>query len=272
MVPFAMVVTLADVTPFGALLKSWRTRRRLSQLDLALAADVSARHISFLETGRAHPSRLMILRLAEALETPLADRNALLAAAGFAAAYSWAPLDDRALRPVKRALTRMMDRHAPYPAVLIDRLWRIVDANPSGWMLFGGDQTGRSIVSAICDDPDVRSKIINWGEVALSLAARLRAESRHVGGDPALNALAEKLARDPECAEAEVLYAASLHQPALTVQILMGDTELSFFSTIAQIGSPRDVTLTDLRVELFFPTDPVTEAAFGGPEWASSMA
>ncbi len=264
-------MTDASTTPraraaadFGALLRDWRARRRLSQLALALTAEVSPRHLSFLESGRAKPSRAMILRLAEALDAPLAERNAMLEAAGFARAFPAAPLGDEALTPVRAALQRMLATHAPYPAMLIDRYWTLIEANQGAAAFFGDAATpGVNVLDAMQNNPAVRARIENWAEAALAVAARIKAESRHAGGDARLEAMAAALTNDPACAGADHL-APSPGQAAFPLTLRFGDAALSFFTVIASIGSPVDVTVTDLRVELFYPANAATEAAFAG--------
>lgn len=253
---------------FGALLRDWRRRRRLSQLGLGLAAEVSSRHISFLETGRARPSRPMVLRLADALDTPLGDRNALLEAAGFSAAYSAAPLDHRSLAQVRRALTRMMEAHAPYPAILIDRLWRPLDANPAGRALIGEPLGEASLAARLVDDPALRGRLANWPEVAGALHARLSAQARHEGGDGALEALAAQLANDPEFdPSAAADGTAWARAPFAVARVRSPGGTLAFLTATAEIGTPRDVTVAALRVELFFPADAATENVYAaGPE------
>ena len=260
------VATVGGMTAFGPLLRGWRERRRLSQLDLALSADVSARHVSFLETGRARPSRAMILRLAEVLEAPLESRNDLMEAAGFAAVYSSVPLDDDALAPVREALSRMMEGHAPYPALLFTRHWDVVDANEGGWAMFGAEAAGTNAIKLLLTDEALRRRVVNLGETLAAMLTRLRAESRHVGGDPRLDELAGRLAADPAVAAVAADDGVGPRHPFLPVRLRSDTGELAFFTATAEIGTAQSITLRDLHLELFFPADAATRAVFEAPK------
>lgn len=249
-------------TTFGELLRDWRERRRLSQLDLALSADVSARHISFLETGRARPSRVMIQRLAEVLEAPLANRNDLLEAAGFAAVYSRAPLDDDSLAPVRDALVHMMRNHLPYPALLFTRHWDIVDANEMGRAMFGGSPAGTNAIELLLADTALRERIVNLAETLRGMIARLRVESRHTGGDVRLDDLANRLAADPVVAGSAVDNDLIQRHPFLPVRVRSDAGELVLFTATAEIGTAQAISLRDLHLELFFPADAATRTHF----------
>lgn len=249
-------------TTFGELLRGWRERRRLSQLELALSADVSARHVSFLETGRARPSRAMIQRLAEVLDAPLAQRNDLLEAAGFVAAYSRAPLDDDALAPVRDALARLMRSHMPYPAILFTRHWDVVDANEMGRALFGGSPTGANAIELLLTDPALRGRVVNLAETLQGMITRLRAESRHVGGDSRLDALVARLAADAAVTGSpDEAYLGQRH-PFLPVRVLSDAGELLMFTATVEIGTAQAISLRDLHLELFFPADASTQTYF----------
>lgn len=238
------------MSEFPTLLRQWRKTRRLSQLDLALDADVSARHISFLETGRARPSPGMIARLSEVLALPLEARNELLVATGFAPRYGSTPLSGEAMAPVVKAVRRMLDRHAPYPAMALNRLWRIEMLNEPAAQLFG--QVGLGVggdMLALLRSPAMAQMVENWPEVAYHSATRLRAESVAAGGirelDAAAHALAQQ-AKQPDSADAS---------PVIPVRYRLGDMRLSLFGTIAQFSTIADTTLDDLKIELFFPAD-----------------
>lgn len=243
------------MTPFAETLKTWRKARRFSQLELAGRADVSSRHLSFLETGRAKPSRTMIARLGEALDLPLAARNQMLTHAGFAARYPRRSWEDEALAPVRAALAHIMENHAPYPAFALDRDWRVVDMNGPSRQLFGvfGLSEGGSLIEIILRG-EVQAMIENWPEVAHHTAQRLRTESAAQGGSPVLDAAAEALAQTP-------YPGAHTGPPVLSTIYRAGGMRLSLFSTIAQFGTPEDLILDDLKIEMFFPADPETEAA-----------
>lgn len=246
------------MTTFSSHLKDWRSRRRLSQLALSLTAGVSSRHIAFLETGRAHPSRSMILRLCDALEIPREARNALLHAAGFAPAYKARTLDDADLAPLASGIAWMIERHDPYPAIVIDRLWRLKDANRTARNLLSvyGLANGDSLLDALFAVDKGQEMFANWAELGHHMARRLRTESTHLGGVPELDAYAHAFETDP--AIAAYTPPADL-PPVVPARYRAGDQVLSFFTTIAQFGSAEDITLADLRIELLFPADAITK-------------
>lgn len=243
-------------TRFGDGLKDWRRRRGVSQLRLGLAADVSARHIAFLETGRANPTRTMVIRLAEALEVPRGERNGLLEAAGFAAAYASRDIATEEMASIRSAISRILERHEPYPGFAIDRRWVLFDVNSCARRMFGdiGLEVGSSLIEAMVEPGAMRAVIENWPEVALHLGARLRTESRHLGGDQLLDAAAARLAA--EAGNPETPH--SVLPAVITTRYRAGDTTLSFFSAIAQFGSTEDIALADLKIELLFPLDDLT--------------
>lgn len=244
---------------FGATLKEWRRRRHLSQLDLATIAGISGRHLAFLETGRSRPTRGMALRLGEALDMPRHDRNALLQAAGFAAAYRARALDDDDMSSVREAIGWMLERHDPFPALALDRHWRLLELNRTASILLGnvGISRGDSLLAAFLCAQGLRGAVENWEEVAHHLATRLTTESRHLGGDPVLEAAASEL-----MASASSRSETDRALPAMVpTRFRAGAGVLSFFSTIAQFGSAEDIALADLRIELMFPADPETRAA-----------
>ncbi len=248
---------------FATTLKHWRHLRRLSQLDLALAADISARHVAFLETGRAMPSRAMLLHLADVLTLPRADRNALLHLAGFAPAYPALPLDDAAMAPIRAAMDWTITRHAPYPALIMDRLWRLVALNAPATHLFAaiGIAQGDSLLDAIRDLQGARTAIENWAEVGYHTLTRLRAESAAAGGITELDAAIRHLAQDPAIAA----WQAPLYLPAIvpTIYATHG-LRLSLLSTYASFGSAQETALCDMKIELMFPADTTTRDALIG--------
>lgn len=246
------------MTAFGPALKDWRTRRRMSQLDLALEAEVSSRHISFLETGRARPSREMILRLSDRLEIPREARNAMFTAAGLAPAYVARDRDAKDLAPVHDAVTWMLERHAPYPAFSVDRHWCLVDLNAPAAMLFGAAGLGRgaSMIDAVLENAVLRSALVNLDEVLWHGAARLRTESAHFGGDPVLDRAASRFEDAIETKPEHQVY------PAIIPSVYrMGDMTLSLFATITQFGTAEDVALSELKIEMMFPADEATRQA-----------
>jgi transcriptional regulator with XRE-family HTH domain len=242
---------------FGTLLKQWRRERRMSQLDLGLAANVSARHIAFLETERARPSRVMVLQLSETMRVPLAARNSLLTAAGFAELYRQRTLSDAEMLPIRAAVAWMLERHHPYPAIALDRHWRLVTANQAASRLFAavGVATGDSLLDVLSEPGGLRAAIENWPEVARHFAARLRMESSIAGGDPVLMEAAGRLATD---AGQVGLVTSEALSAVLPTRLRLGDTTLSLFSTIAQFSTAEDIALADLKIELMFPADDAT--------------
>lgn len=239
---------------FGGILKSWRQRRRLSQMELSLAADVSARHIAFLETGKAQPSRAMVLRLSRHLEVPLGERNAWLQAAGFSGHFKARPLATAAMLPIRTAIARMLETHEPYPAFVLDRHWRIVDANRPATLLLGslGVGVGSTLLDIFVDRAKVTDLFDNAEEVCTHMARRLRTESAHYGGDPVLDEAARAMTvglghEEPTAASA-----------MLPVRLKSPNGVLSFFSVLAHFGSTQDIAVAELKIELIFPADDAT--------------
>jgi transcriptional regulator with XRE-family HTH domain len=241
---------------FGNVLKEWRAVRRMSQLDLGSEADVSSRHISFLESGRSRPSRIMVLHLAETLAMPRGERNRLLTAAGFAPVYTAHDVSEPAMEPVHRAIARTLDRHDPYPGIVLDRHWQVVDANRGAVALFELMGVGpRPDMLGLFLNPDgLRTLVSNWPRVGYFMLSRLRTESVAVGGDEVLDAAIADLAADESIAPPET----GPLPPTITIDLVVGDLTLSMFSTIAQFGSAEDLALADQRIELFFPADDST--------------
>ncbi len=235
---------------YSEFLKDWRKCRRLSQLDLAIEANVSARHISFLETGRSQPSKDMIIHLAEIMDIPVDARNQMLRAVGFAPRYTTTPLDDAAMVPIRRAIEWTLDRHAPYPGLALDRLWRIVKMNEPAAKLFAPLQLaeGESLLDLVTN-PIMAEVVENWPQVAHYTTLRLRAESAANGGIPELDAAIERLA--PHIGTSTNMVAS----PAIPTIYRFDDQRLSLFGTIAQFSTVMDEMLDDLKIELFFPAD-----------------
>ncbi len=242
---------------FGTALKDWRNQRRMSQLDLGLNANVSARHISFLETGRSRPSRAMVLMLCEELDIPLLARNQLLSAAGLAPAYGDRDLSENDMAPVRAAVDWMLEKHNPFPAIALDKHWSIVKMNNTATLLMAGMgvQPGDSILTTLADNQAVRAAIENIDEVIEHTIARLRTESNHLGGDPVLQAAIDKLIseRNPESTPPDGLMPAFI--PA---RYTTGGQTFSFFSTFGQFGTAEDIALSELKIELMFPADEET--------------
>ena len=243
---------------FPDILRHWRKTRRFSQLQLATEADVSLRHLSFLETGRSRPSAEMVVRLGEAMELPLSARNQLLTAAGFAVRYPSRAWDDADMAPIRAAIDHMLTAHAPFPAMAVDRLWRIRRLNGPAAMLFGqlGLAEGDSLLDLMMTDV-LPPLIENWPEVAAQAVLRLRTESAAQGGVVELDAAADHLAEvsGPDAPDAG---------PVIPTLYRFGALRLALFATIAQFGTPMDAALEDLKIELFFPADDATAETLRG--------
>ncbi len=250
--------------PLGRLLREWRLARRLSQLDLALESNISTRHLSCVETGKAQPSRELVVRLADALDVPLRERNALLVAAGYAPKYPESPLETPALAQVRRAIDAILTQQEPYPAFLLNRRWDVLGENAAAtrvnrFVLGGRDSRHTNMLRQFFDPDDLRGTVANWEEIAGSLIHHLHSAVAAAPGDETTRALlAEVLAypgvpsrwrrRDVEAGAT----------PLMTTVMRRGDTELHFFSTITTFGTPRDVTIEELHIECCFPVDEAT--------------
>lgn len=248
--------------PVGTLLREWRQRRRLSQLELSLEADVSTRHLSYVETGRSRPTSQMILKLAERLEVPLRERNALLLAGGYAPAYPEHDLASPDLAAVCEALRQVLAGHEPYPAVVIDRSWTLVDANPAIG-IFTEVAAAHLLeppanVLRLALHPDgLAPHTRNLGQWRAHLLSRLRHQAEATS-DIGLAELYRELADYP-CDDPEPVI--DRPGPSSVVVPLRYDyrgTELSFFSTTAVFGTPMDVTVSELAIESFYPADRAT--------------
>ncbi len=266
-----ITLTMPELS-FGTLLRHWRTNRKLSQLELALESTVSQRHLSFLESGRARPSQQMVLQLAEVLEVPLRERNSLLTAAGFAPFYRERGLSERDMAPVQDALTRMLNHHDPYPAVVVDRDYDVLLENRAFTAMIGLFGEPAAVWAACCPDgpPNLlrltfhaagaRPFIRNFDEVGPFMLQRLYRELAAVHNDKAL-AFIEELRRDPEI-PAQWIGATPLAAPPPVIPLVLArdGVELRLFSMISTFGTPYDITTDEIRVETFFPEDGATEA------------
>jgi transcriptional regulator with XRE-family HTH domain len=248
----------------GPLLRDWRRRRRRSQLDLALDAGVSARHVSFVETGRSRPSAEMVLHLADQLEVPLRDRNQLLLAAGYAPVYGERSLDDPDMTPVREALELVLGGHEPYPAAVVDRWWEMVAANSGIALLTEGvapELLAPPVnVMRVALHPDgMAPRVANFGEWRAHLLERLRHQVS-VTGDAALGTLYDELSGYPGPPAAETGHGADA---GIFVPLVLRTAhgELSFFTTIATFGTAVDITVAELAIESFFPADAATADA-----------
>jgi transcriptional regulator with XRE-family HTH domain len=251
--------------PVGELLRQWRERRRLSQLELAVQAEISTRHLSFVETGRSAPSRHMLLHLAEELDLSLRERNHLLLAAGYAPVYSEAALDSPAMSAVRTAVRQVLTAHEPYPAVVVDRGWNLVDANASTTLFTDGAAaallTPPVNVLRVSLHPDgLASRIVNLGQWRAHLLGRLRRQVAVTADAELADLLAELRAYPCDQPEPEVELPGA-GDVVLPLRISHDGGELSFFSTVATFGTPADITVAELVIEAFFPADARTGAA-----------
>jgi transcriptional regulator with XRE-family HTH domain len=257
-------------SPFGRVLRQWRARRDMSQLDLAVAAEVSSRHVSFIETGRAQPSREMVLLLARVLDVPLRDRNDLLTAAGYAPIYRETGLDAPAMAHVRRALDFILRQQEPYPALVLDRRWNVLQVNE-----------GSARVQAFFLDPAAvaelgppnamrlmfhprafRPYIVNWEATAASLIQWLHRDALSGFATAETRALLEELLAYPDVPRHwRTLDVGASPAPFLPIEFRKDDLTLRYFTTLTSLGTPHDITVQELRIESFFPADEATERA-----------
>lgn len=260
--------TSKKISAAGELLRGWRRRRRLSQLDLALGAEVSQRHLSFVESGRAAPSRDMVLRLAEQLEIPLRERNALLAAAGFAAVYPERALDDPGLAAAREAVELILTGHEPHPALAVDRHWQMVFANRAvAPLLAGADarllQPPVNVLRLSLHPAGLAPRIVNLRQWRAHILERL-ARQIETSGDGGLIALRDELKDYPVPVDA-MPYRAVAVDPlggvAVPLDLRSASGLLRFLSTTTVFGTALDISLAELTIESFFPADAETAAA-----------
>ncbi|MER7080817.1 helix-turn-helix domain-containing protein [Saccharopolyspora kobensis] len=252
-------MTTVESRPVGALLREWRERRRLSQLQLSLDADISARHLSFVETGRSKPTKEMILRLSEQLDVPLRERNGLLLAGGYAPAYPAGSLDAPELAAVLAALRQVLAGHEPNPALVVDRHWQLIDGNDSAGLFLEGAapdllEPPVNVLRLSLHPAGLAPSIVNLGEWRAHVLSRLHRQATATA-DPVLRDLHAEL-RDYPCdqpvPEVELPGAGDVVVP---LRFRHGGAELSFFSTTTVFGTPLDVTVAELAIESFFPAD-----------------
>jgi len=264
----------AQPTAFGRLLRDWRLKRGTSQLDLALAGDVSQRHVSFLESGRARPSREMVVQLAAALDVPLRHQNELLMAAGFAPVYRESDLSAPELADINRALDFMLAQQEPFPAAVVDRHWTLIRSNRANDRLFGfllappqaspappAPSAKPNVLHLILAPAGLRPFIVNWLDVAQYMVRHAYAEALALGSAEEAKALLDALSAYPDVPRQWHLPRIGEWQPpVLPIHIRKGAFELKLFSTIATLGTPQDVTLQEIRIENFYPADARSEA------------
>lgn len=252
----------------GTILRDWRARRRLSQLDLAGEAAVSTRHLSFVESGRAAPSRDLLLRLAEPLALPLRERNRLLLAGGYAPLHGERPLDALDMAAAREAVDAVLRAHAPFPALAVDRHWHLVLANDAARGLLAGIAPALlappvNVLRASLHPDGLAPRIVNLAEWRHHLLARLRDDAER-SGDPVLAALHDELRALPAPASRRPPGPAARIAVPLVVRDPATGRTLSFLSTTTVFGSATDVTLAELTLECFYPADEATRAALRG--------
>lgn len=252
-------------TGFAAQLRWWRERRGMSQLALAAEAEISQRHLSFLEVGRTAPSRDMVLRLAAALDLPLRQQNALLTSAGFAPIWSESPLGAPDLAIVERALDFMLAQHEPYPAFVLDRRWNLLRLNLGGRAFVSfltglpvaevGDAPSINLADALMSLDALRPLIVNWREVALHFIKSVHADALADGSSETSALLARLLAYPDVPRISEIPMLDRPMAPVLSMRFAKDGTSLELFTTLATLGTPQDVTVQEIRIECFFPAD-----------------
>lgn len=258
------------MSAFGTILRDTRKSRRFSQLELAVEADVSSRHISFIESGRSRPSRDMVIRLAKVLDVPLREVNIMLQTAGFSHEYQESGLDDPALTEVQHALQYMMDSHDPYPAVVVDDQWNVLMANITQMAIVqelinrGAEFPATANMMDMLFAPKAyRAYIGNWEDVACTLLQRVHKEHLlSARGDEKNDLLARLLSYPGIPANWNSKEVVQSTQPYIPMQIKIDDKELQLFSTITTFGTPLDVTLQSIRIEHIFPADEITRQFF----------
>ena len=267
--PSASMTRTSEAPPAGRLLREWRTRRHLSQLELAAGAGISTRHLSFIETGRSQPSREMVLHLGEHLEIPLRERNALLTAAGYAPLYRESELDAQDMQPVREAIDTMLRAHEPFPAVVVDRAWNLVAANATVGVLMQGIAPELltppiNVLRATLHPDGLAPRVVNFEQWASHLVTRLDRQVLLSGDDQAA-ALLDELRGYPNVPQRttfpEIEGAEKVFVP---LRLASEGAILTFFSTVTTFGTALDVTLAELVIESFFPADAATAEALTG--------
>jgi transcriptional regulator with XRE-family HTH domain len=258
---------------FPTMLRQWRQRRGWSQLELAGRAEISQRHLSFLELDRAAPSREMVLRLAETLDVPLRQHNALLIAAGFAAVWRETDLEAPEMAEVRVAIDYMLAQQEPYPAVAVDRHWNLLKANAGAVRLVEflvgplAPGTAVNLADALVAPDVLRPYLLNWAEVVRYFLRSVEADAA-ADGRPESAALLERLRTYDGVREAlKPVANDGASAPVLPMHFRKGDVSLKLFTTIATLGTPQDITVQELRIESFFPTDAATAEVLRG--WAA---
>ena len=253
---------------FRARLVWWRKRRGLSQLQLAMAATCSQRHLSFLELGRTRPSREMVLRLSTALNIPLRQSNQLLLAAGYAPVWAESDFGTQNLAPVTAALDRMLGQQEPFPAVVVDRHWNLLQANRGAVALVDflvgplEPDTKINLADALVGPSVLRPYLANWNEIVRYFVRSVEGDAAMDGAEESAALLARLLAYDEVKTALAAPATTSVESPVLAMHFRKNGTDLNLFTTIATLGTPQDITVQELRIESFFPMDDETGARF----------
>lgn len=261
----------AERAPFGLLLRDWRRRRGASQLELSLRSGVSQRHVSFLESGRARPSREMVVHLAVSLDVPLRHQNQLLLAAGFAPVYRQSNLEAPEMADVRKAIDHILAHQEPYPAIVIDRLFNVVLGNAATARLIGflmGAQAGAAsgpvnLLRLTFSPNGLKPWIVNWAEVAHFLITRTAAELALNGLDKEAKAFLDELSSYPDMPTSwRNARPDDTASPILPLHFRKDDKDIRVMTTISTLGTPQDVTLQEMRIETFFPVDAASAEFF----------
>ena len=252
---------------FGVLLKDWRVTRRMTQEQLAFAAEVSTRHLSCVETGRAQASREMVLVLGSALDVPLRDRNALLLSAGYAPVYRETDLSAPEMEPIRKAVDFLLARQEPYGAVVVDAAWNLRQANRGAARMFGALLEGRAmpaeganILRMLFEEDGLRGICLNWEEVASAVLERAQREALLEGPRSAAAKVVDEVLSMPGVRVGLQKRSLATALPlVIPVHLRLGDGEVRLFSTLTTLGTPADVTAQELRIESYFPADDATD-------------
>jgi len=263
-----MLASHQTANPFGDSLRRWRNLRGLSQMALSLKAEMSPRHLSFLETGRSRPSANMVLRLSEALNLPFRERNAFLNTGGFAPRYSETPLDDEAMAQIRMAITLLLKNHEPYPAFVMDPRWNVVNSNAAFLRLLTSlglhTELPFNLLCVLFDPEKLRPFIDDWDTVGGTLIARVQKEFMQ-SGDPALQSVIEEVLSYPDIpSQWKSLPDGPPLSPVAAFVLTRDDIKLSWFSTVTTFGTPQDITVEELRIETLFPLDDITDSFVHG--------
>lgn len=265
--------TVPGMDGFGGLLRRLRTTRRLSQEQLAFDAEISTRHLSYLETGKSKPSREMVLVLANALELELRDRNTMLSSAGFSAVYASSGLESLEMTPVRRAIELILAKQEPYGAIVLDRVWNVLRLNDGALRLLSRflpeaaeqPELAANIVKSSMHPKGLRPWIVNWVEVATFALERLERDCVMCPTDEARRALRDEVRSYPGVEALRPFETASPGAPVSLVHLKRGEDEARLFVMITSIGTPLDVTAQELSIETYFPADDATE------RWTQSL-